>query len=190
MTGATNVRLVVLCVDRADAHLVPTRRDGEPVPRMRLAGEHRAGDHQSRALEMKAAVDGKTKSALDRSHRILLRRTLKKHPEFRNTGVGQRGDRKHVGIRECGGGRERLDRIDDFGDSLFVDPVNLGDRDDATPDVEKVEDRQMLLGLGHRAVVGRHDQQREIDAGDARQHVADEALVSRDVDKPDGRTVV
>src|SRR5262245_8997636 len=40
----------------------------------------------------------------------------------------------------------------------------------------------MLLGLRHDAFVGRDHEQRNVDSGRTRQHVFDEALVSRDVD--------
>ena len=43
----------------------------------------------------------------------------------------------------------------------------------------------MLLALGHPAVTGRHDEQRDVDRTDAGQHVLDEALVTGDVDEPD-----
>ena len=40
----------------------------------------------------------------------------------------------------------------------------------------------MLLGLRHPAIVGRDDQQREVDRADARDHVLHEILVARHVD--------
>ena len=40
----------------------------------------------------------------------------------------------------------------------------------------------MLLGLRHHAVVGGDGEQHEVDAVRAGEHVADEALVARDVD--------
>ena len=48
---------------------------------------------------------------------------------------------------------------------------------------EQIDDRQMLARLRHHAVVGGDDQQHEIDAGRARQHVVDEPLVARHVDE-------
>ena len=41
----------------------------------------------------------------------------------------------------------------------------------------------MFAGLRHGAVVGRDDEQDEIDPGDTAQHVADEFLVARHVDE-------
>ena len=47
----------------------------------------------------------------------------------------------------------------------------------------------MLDGLGHDALVRRHDQQHQVDAADACQHVADEFLVTRHVDDADIGTI-
>ena len=47
----------------------------------------------------------------------------------------------------------------------------------------------MLAGLRHHAFVGRDDQQREVDAADAGQHVLDEALVAGDVHDLDRQPV-
>src|SRR6266478_5063272 len=44
----------------------------------------------------------------------------------------------------------------------------------------------MLTSLGHHALVGRDDEEREIDAAHPRQHVLDEALVARHVHDLDG----
>ena len=49
-------------------------------------------------------------------------------------------------------------------------------------DAEQVEDRQVLARLRHDALVGGDDQQREVDAAGAGEHVLDEALVARHVD--------
>ena len=50
-------------------------------------------------------------------------------------------------------------------------------------DAEQVDDRQMLARLRHDPVVGRDDQQHEVDAGGAGQHVVHEALVAGHVDE-------
>ena len=55
-------------------------------------------------------------------------------------------------------------------------------RDDAAPRAEQMQDVEVLLGLRHHAVVGGDDQQHEVDAVRAGEHVADEALVPGHVD--------
>ena len=50
---------------------------------------------------------------------------------------------------------------------------------------EQLDDGEVLARLRHDAVVGRDDQQHEVDAADAGEHVADEALVAGHVDDAD-----
>ena len=47
----------------------------------------------------------------------------------------------------------------------------------------------MFQRLRHHAVVGGHDENREVDSTHARQHVADEPLVSGNVDEPENGPV-
>ena len=67
---------------------------------------------------------------------------------------------------------------------LGVDEVRLGDDDDRGRDAEEVEDVEVLLRLRLPALVGRHHEDGGVDGADACQHVADEPLVTRDVDDP------
>ena len=77
--------------------------------------------------------------------------------------------------------RPRLDEVE----PVLVDEVALGQRDDAARDAEQVEDREVLARLRHHAFVGGDDEQREVDAADAGEHVLDEALVAGHVDDAD-----
>ena len=54
-------------------------------------------------------------------------------------------------------------------------------------EAEQVEDRQVLGGLRHRAVVGGDDEQREVDAAGAGEHGVDQPLVAGDVDEAGDR---
>ena len=63
--------------------------------------------------------------------------------------------------------------------------IGFGQDDDAALDTKQIEDRQVLGGLRHRALVGGDDQQRGVDAADAGEHVLDEPLVTGDIDDAD-----
>ena len=101
----------------------------------------------------------------------------------RDTLAGHGRDRQDVGAREpvprsapaisrsTSARRSRRDEID------------LGQRDDPAPDAEQIDDREVLARLRHHAVVGRDDQQHEVDAGRAGQHVVHELLVPGHVDE-------
>src|SRR5262249_55933597 len=56
-------------------------------------------------------------------------------------------------------------------------------------DAQQRTDGEMFSGLRHDAFVGGDDEHGEVDAPDARQHVLDEALVTRDVDDLDRESV-
>ena len=51
---------------------------------------------------------------------------------------------------------------------------------------EQIENRQMLPGLRHGAIVGGDDEQGEVDSRHARQHVVDESLVAWHIYESDG----
>ena len=74
-----------------------------------------------------------------------------------------------------------------FGEfeEVVVDEVGLGKGDETLLDVEKVEDGEVLAGLGHDAFVGGDNEEGHVDAADAGEHIADEAFVAGDVDDGD-----
>ena len=72
-------------------------------------------------------------------------------------------------------------------EQLLVDQVRLGQRDDAPAHAEQLDDRQVLDGLRHDAVVGGDDEEEQVDAGRAGDHGAHEALVTGDVDDAEPR---
>ncbi|MBK8232723.1 MAG: hypothetical protein IPK72_19605 [Candidatus Eisenbacteria bacterium] len=49
---------------------------------------------------------------------------------------------------------------------------------------EELEDVHVFAGLGHDPLVGRDDEEDEVDPAGPGEHVADELLVARDVDHP------
>ncbi len=86
---------------------------------------------------------------------------------------------------EPGGGEQGFDVVANLPHARFIDAVDFRDHGGAARDVQQVENVEVLDGLRHHAVVGGHHQQREIDAAHAGEHVADEALVTGNVDEAD-----
>src|SRR5258706_3883526 len=78
----------------------------------------------------------------------------------------------------------------DYGDTCFVDLVDLGQRDGAHGDTEEGENIEVLTRLRHYAIVGGHDQQCEIDPRCTSQHGVNETFVARDIDEPKDLAVV
>jgi hypothetical protein len=88
-------------------------------------------------------------------------------------------------LRELGRGEQRGHALADFLHAPFVHAVRFRDHRGATRHAQQVENVQVLHGLGHDAVVGGDDEEREIDSAHACEHVAYEPLVSRNVDETD-----
>ena len=59
-----------------------------------------------------------------------------------------------------------------------VHEVALGQGDDAVAQAEQAQDFEVLARLRHDGIVGRDDEQGEVDAGGAGEHVLDEPLVA------------
>ena len=66
---------------------------------------------------------------------------------------------------------------------VFVDHVGFGDHGDAARNGEQPADFEVLARLRLDGFVGGDDEQDEVDAAHAGEHVADEALVAGDVDE-------
>ena len=98
---------------------------------------------------------------------------------------GHGGNRQHRDPGERGAAQQLGDLPHDLLRALFRDAVDLGDDRDAFPHAEEIEYVQVLDRLRHHPVVRGDDQQRVVDAADAGEHVADEALVPRHVDEAD-----
>jgi len=61
--------------------------------------------------------------------------------------------------------------------------IDFGQSDDPARNTKQIDNSKMLAGLRHDAVVGRYDQQNEIDAARVRQHVVDKFFVTGHVDE-------
>src|SRR5262249_48227162 len=72
-------------------------------------------------------------------------------------------------------------QLDDFAGGV-VHQVGLGEGDDAVLQAEQSKDFEVFAGLGHDRVVGRDDEQGQVDAGGPGEHVLDEPLVPGAID--------
>ena len=73
--------------------------------------------------------------------------------------------------------------LDDV-DPVLLGQIALGQNHDASSDVQQLQDLQVLMGLRHNPFHDIDHQQNQVDAADAGQHVADEALVTGNIDDP------
>ena len=94
-----------------------------------------------------------------------------------------RGNGNHRRTVEEGSGDEFADFDADELQRVGIHQVGLRERDDAGRHAQQAADIEVLPRLRHHRLIGRHDENDEVDAAGAREHVLHESLVAGDVDK-------
>ncbi len=190
-------------------------RDGGPVPRDRrvdrlivhfdlprpnrafrgkkregVAGPDRAapegpGHDRADPLDGEDAVDREARgaaclAAFDRGSGAI--EGLEKHLGPVAGGRGNRNDRRTA---QGGPIEEGPDLGRGGANPLRRRKVRLGERNHAARHAQEVDDREMLARLRLDALVGRDDEEDEVDAGRAGEHVLDEPFVAGNVDDGD-----
>ena len=148
------------------------------------AVDRNAGHHRAEARPREGALDGHAKHArpplalqfADARHKGVV--------ELREAVEGLRRDRADRRPVEKGAAQEGGDLAAPRLHPVGRDQVDLGQRHEAVPDAEQLHDLHMLDRLRHDAVVGGDDQDRQVDARYAGDHVADELLVAGHIDDP------
>jgi len=181
-SGRGDLYLLAVSLQAADSGANAGGQRLDLVADAQRAVHERAGDDGAEAGHRKRAVDRQAWPA-----RVAL--------AFSLCQFGLDGGEQVVEAGACDGGaadhrrtlqRRAAQHVRRVGDrqveSVGVDEVALGERDDAVGDAEQVDDRQVLARLRHHAFVGGDDEEREVDAADTGEHVLDEALVAGDVD--------
>ena len=170
-----------------------------PDPRLRAAGdrldglagvqppvEQRAGHHRAKARHREHAIDAEARPAHVARLGNGRERLVEGGPQPVESGAARRGGAHDRRARQRGVGEQFAQLfLDQLRPLLLLDEVELGERDNAAPQLQQVEDFEVFARLRHHALVGRDDQQREVDRADAGEHVADEADVARHVDDRD-----
>ena len=166
-----------------------------------VAGEVEAAAQQRAGGDSAVALDGE--DAVDRDDRAVAGRA-------RGHGAGDAADRARQGGQALAGvggaGHDR--RVGEAGGQLRqggayvglgeldglvalagvgAEAVELAQGDDAVAQAEQLAHVQVLARLRHHALLGRDDEQHEVDAAGAGDHGADEGLVTGDVDDAGGQ---
>ena len=148
-----------------------------------VAGEG-AGHHRARALDREDPVDVEARpSGVGR--RDTLEHVVERRPECVDAVAGRCRDGHDRRVEQGRAGEPIAHLLGGDRSGLLVDEVPLGQRHDRGTGAQDVEDLQMLLRLGLPSFVGGHHEQHRPDRTDARQHVADEALVARNIHEAD-----
>ena len=188
-TGPRAHRRPVLRMDAANAGFVSARCRDQALPGARDPCVHGSRDHEPGALEHECAVHAEAEATVRGPRREAQGARAQRTGEGVHPVSGQGRDLMDLGALHAGGREERVDLLVYLAGPGRVDLVDLAHHRDAFGHPEQVENRGVLTGLGHHAVVGGDHHQREVDGSDPRQHVAHEPFVSGHVDEPEHVTV-
>ena len=176
-------------LDAADARAQARGQHFHLVADMRDAAPERARDNGPRSFDGETAVHGQ-------AHRLLLGATggaaggkLYGFPQLVQALPGSGGNGNDRGRRIWRAGQARAHLVLHEQRPFLVHQVAFRQRHHAGRHGQKLQHRQMLIGLRHDAVIGGDAQKRHVDAGGARDHLAHEALVARHVDHAHGASV-
>ena len=174
--------LDVVDLDAADPDIASLGKQLQAVAVLERTAPHGAGDHGADPLESEHAVNRHPGGKSLVLQADVSRRLVQQLLQVIDTGAGHCGHGDDGRALQARASQQLGDFVLDELQHVLVDEVRLGDGNDATGDAQEVEYRKVFPGLRHHGVVGRDDEQREVDTGRARHHVADEVLVAGDVD--------
>ena len=188
--GRAALGRAVLRVDRAHARREAGRADGHVVADVDVARQHRAGDDGAgaRQRERSGRPRGGSGPARRAPSTLAAAANRRSRSASMPSPVTDETGRMSAPASPVPSSAFAISAVD-LGAPLGRREIGLGQRDDAARDAEQVDDRQMLARLRHHAVVGGDDQQHEVDAGRAGQHVVHEPLVPGHVDEAEHRAV-
>ena len=151
------------------------------------AGDERAGDDGAEAFDREDAVDGEPEVAARVFFGDGRGNAGEGGAEVVEPGAGGGTDRDDGRVFEEGAGDEFFGFEADEPEEVLIDEVGLGERDDAARNAEEAADVEVLARLGLDGLVGGDDEEHQIDAADAGEHVLDEPLMAGHVDEAEAQ---
>ena len=183
LAGVPGFRWLVLGMQAAHAGAEPRRGNCQRVADMHRAGKDSAGDHGADAGEGEAAVDGQTEAPCGGGSLRCAGSDSQMREQLGDAGPALRRDMEDWCAGHAGAGQQGQNFSFCGRFAYGVDSIALGQRHGAVADAEQVGNGQMLARLRHRPIVGGDDQQQEVDAGSAGEHVVDQLLVAGHIDE-------
>ncbi len=168
----------IVVLKRAHPHPFSPRMPLQLIPHPHAAGRHRACHDGAMPLDDEGAVDGQPEPLRAAPLLHLLADLADGRLEFRNAGARVGGGLEQRGVLQEGAADEFADFQLHHLAGRLVHQVAFRKGDQAMAQAEQTEDLQVLAGLRHDGIIGRHDEQGQVDAGGAGEHVLDEALVA------------
>ncbi len=162
------------------------REDFDFLADLEAAVHQRAGDHGAETGHAEGAVDWQARPVEVWPQRVGGQAGTESLFQLREALHGGGADPQDGRLFQDGARKHRsqvvFDQVQPF---RVVEQVDLGQDDHPALDLQDIEDRQVLAGLGHHAFVCGDHEQRGVDAAHTRQHVLDEVAVTGDIDDAD-----
>ncbi len=182
-TGSACFHIAAMRLDVTNARRFPGRLDRHGLAAAQRAAVERAGDDRANSLQLEYSIHRQPRFA-----DIGLRRCIRQYARercFQFVEAAPADNRRWDDWRI--GKRGLAQFFADRGDSalLVLREINFRERDDGATDSKIGENLQMLFRLRHPAIVGRDDQQRQINRAHARDHILHEIFVARHVNDPE-----
>ncbi len=159
------------------AHGQVLRLQLERVAGADAAAPQRAGHHGAEALDGEDAIHGQARGLVGGAQGQARELRVHRREQLGGAGAGHGRELDHGRGGEGRAGEQRGDVAPDLLDPGGLDQIALGEHDDTARHAEQPHDGEVLAGLGHHALVGGDDEQHQVHAAHAGEHVLDEALV-------------
>ena len=174
----------VLRMNAADANCFARGCKPQRVATGNATGEDRTRDDGAMAREREDAIDREPEQTVVAPCLPMDGRFAQCCIKGGDTGIGGhvRAGFKDARAGQWGSFEQGLDLRTDLGVPRLVDAIDLRHRHRAGGDAEQLQDCQMFARLRHHAVVGRDDEQGEVDAAGTGRHRVNKTFMPGDID--------
>ena len=172
-----------------DLGLYASGKHLDPVVDLQLPGGQRARHHGPEAPDGEHTIDGEPGQLIGRARRDRRGESPQGRPQLAEPLARLRRDRQHGRALQERPPDETAHVVGHQLEPVTLDHVDLGQGHEPRPDAQERADGEVLAGLRHDALVGGHDQQRQVDAPHPGQHVLHEALMAGHIHDLDGQPI-
>ena len=176
------VGLLAVNLDRPHADFAAQGQQTHARAGLHGSAPRRSGHDRSRARESEHAIDWQPKQVVHGPVREIRRDGDQRGPQLVQALSAHRRNRQRRVPAYPAPGQPLCHLRTHHAEPFGVDEIALGEDRNATPHTEQLDNREMLFGLRHDSFVRGNDEEGDVDAGRAGEHVLDEAFVTGDVD--------
>ena len=183
LPGHAALRSRILRVDRAHACAQAAGTDHHGIAYRYRPGKDGSRHDRSHTRKAEAPIHGQPKATERAARRGVARRRQQSVAQLSDPLAAVCRHRNDLRRRQTGRLQHLAHVVRHLGAPLRRHQIDLGQGDETARETEQIDYAQVLACLRHDAIVGGNDEQDEIDAGGAREHIAHEFLVPGNVDE-------